>query len=59
MKLIINGKCYGRVNRYEQDRENRRWIFILKHGLERIAVDWDAIKYFDSCGKLDIIVKED
>lgn len=52
--LIIDGKNLGAVTGYRQNRELKRWVFLMQAGYY-IGVDWSNIKLFTSSGDLEII----
>lgn len=52
MSLYINDVCYGKCGKYRQGNES--WIFSLENG-RSIELKFSMIKWFASCGKLDII----
>ena len=52
--LIIDGADVGKVIGYRQNREAKRWVFLMEAGYY-ISVDFMNIKRFDSCGALEII----
>lgn len=52
-RLIINGRNYGFVLEYEQDREKMEWVFRTTEGLE-IRIPFRRIKDFSSSGDLEI-----
>ena len=45
--LIIDGKTLGAVIGYRQNRELKRWSFLMKAGYY-IGVDFSSIKTFES-----------
>ena len=53
-KLIIDGKNLGDVIGYRQNRELKRWVFLMQGGYY-ISVDWANIKLFISSLDLEII----
>lgn len=54
MCLILDGENLGRVIGYRQNRNLKRWVFLMEKGYY-IGVDFSDIKFFDSCGELNII----
>ena len=52
-KLIINGRDYGLVLEYGQDREKMEWVFRTSKGLE-IRIPFRRIKDFSSNEALEI-----
>lgn len=54
-QLIIDGKPVGEVTGYRQNREIKRWVFLMRAGYY-ISIDWSNIKSFSSGGEnLEII----
>jgi hypothetical protein len=44
-ELVINGKIYGVVDQYSQNRDRKVWVFQLIGGAV-VTVPFDAIKFW-------------
>ena len=56
MKLVIDGKNYGRIAGYHQNDSRTEWRFTMENGIY-ISVPFDKIKLFTSHGNAEIITK--
>jgi len=52
--LIIDGADLGKVIGYRQNRELKRWVFLMEAGYY-IGIDFSSIKLFTSSGDLEIV----